>query len=65
MEITLLVLLVAVVFLFIGFWMGRKTQDKIVFTPHVKNDGGQPPLAEYDPFEDAMSDKKMEKTVEG
>jgi len=50
----------AVVFLFIGFWMGRHTLEKQVFEP--SKTGGQP-LFEADPYADALRDERNEGTL--
>ncbi len=48
---------VFILFLFIGFWMGRKTQDKEMQFIQPDKTGGQP-LFEEDPYADAMKEPK-------
>ncbi len=46
----------------LGFNMGRQTIDKPVSEP--KDQGtGQPVLADYDPYADAMGDDSFQETV--
>lgn len=63
LGVVLLQLVISVLFLAIGFWAGRKTQDKEVFTIRTGG-GGQPVLDEYSPWEEAMGEDKLISTVE-
>lgn len=48
-----------IMFLFVGFWMGRQTQDQKmeIFTP---NKAGGQPVIEEDPYADALRREKSE-----
>ncbi len=53
---TLAALIVAAVFGYTGFWMGRQVADRPVSMPTwpLSNAGGQQILDEYDAYEDAL-----------
>lgn len=63
LAVIALQLILSLLFLFIGFYMGRKTQDKDTFIPNISVKKSQTPIEEYDPFLDAMEDRSFEKTI--
>ena len=56
--LALLAVVCFIMFLFIGFWMGRQTQEKEpnIFSPPDKT-GGQP-LFDEDPYRDALLNRE-------
>lgn len=66
--VSALVLVIAIVFLLVGYWMGRKSRSAVypgepMFTNKKQKQGE--PLVEYDVFQNAMVDpNKVKPTVE-
>jgi hypothetical protein len=62
MEVVLIATVVLIVFMiavFFGFWMGRQTVEKPIEILKPSKAGGQP-VFEEDPYRDAMKNEKSE-----
>ena len=58
---------IALGFLYVGFWMGRQTVDKPFIKtekqPKPLKDMGQPALNDYDPFQEALNQVDYPETI--